>query len=441
MSAAAHTQRSDVTVHGGEEKTHAGAKRLVLFLLSPRVIDFDSYLPVAMALKKESPDWHIRFVTFSAPNYQYIRKTTTFTKALDMCGDIHYLGSASFDAGEGKELAAPFPLRIARRIGAMARITGWLLANPGALIFHGRHFNSGPYVLWYLLNKALGGKGYILARSRFFDEGYHPDECARFEATIEKQSLVEKLFGSDADGVIYYHDKQPLYMKTLGNFGRVQNLPHFLYGMPTLTPVWQGLIDSEAEVEKKRLESLGCNTSEMYVFFANKSYVSKYFRKPDSIQRTFKPLIERMLKLHPEATLLIRPHPLAMHEPYFVEALEELDTPRVVISWAHAEVLLTLGKCAVINCITNIVYSSNRGRFIDCSEYRTDEIERRGSCPFGKGFGLVYIDPEDCDFEERFAAALEDGVWDAHPELMSERSRLFAPVNHRPKEFMSWLDS
>ena len=64
----------------------AGKGRRLVFLLSDHVIDFDTYLPIAMALKRARPDFDIRFVTFSRDNYDFICANPTLVAGLEQCG-------------------------------------------------------------------------------------------------------------------------------------------------------------------------------------------------------------------------------------------------------------------------------------------------------------------------------------------------------------------
>jgi len=254
-------------------------RRQVIFFLSPRLIDFDTYLPIAMALKAARPAWRIRFAVFSGANHQVILSNPTLVAGLERCGTLHKVG------GSGSRSALA---RWVNRATGFARVTAWVVSSPRPVLFHGRQFTSWPYAVWYLLARLLGGRGIILARARLPDDGIHPHRRAEYQLPERSASMIERLFGRDNDGLVHYHDRQSLYLKSLAHYGRLDSMQRRLIGLPSRLPEWQRLIESKTEEERERLVRANKNLDEIYCFFSAKGYSSTHLRNPDSAQATFR---------------------------------------------------------------------------------------------------------------------------------------------------------
>ena len=182
---------------------------------------------------------------------------------------------------------------------------------------------------------------------------------------------------------------------------------------------WRALIDHECEVEKsetcaRREVGLGglCLFCDEAVQF-DRIAVSGLGRGDDTQN------IDDTLRLRPNATIFLRPHPLAANEAYLQDILKELNNPQIVVTFAHPEILLRLARRTIVNAPTNILFTSGEGRFIDCSDYRERDIDARHGEGFAAGYATLSLNPNTSDFDDRFTDALETDYWAGNPYIAS----------------------
>ncbi|KAB2878319.1 MAG: class I SAM-dependent methyltransferase [Pseudorhodoplanes sp.] len=388
--------------------------RRVVFLLSDQLIDFDSYLPAAMALKRLRPDFDIRFVTFSGKNHDFILANPTLKKGLDRCGALHV-----FDRTRKNRIAGPCnqPRGDARKSERHA-------GRPGSTVIHGRQFSEFPYAILYVVNRLVGGRGIVLVRSRQPDEGVKVNIMPRFESLISSSeghvSWLERLLGRDHDGFFHYHDRQDTYLKTMQRWGRVDLARAHRIGLPNLLPEWRALIDEEVAQARASLRAQGMDSENVYAVFAPKSFSSNFLRVADSAERSFIQAVETLRALRPQASILVRPHPRAVNEKWFKEAMAALAAPAVQLSFLHPEVLCALASRIVIPNTTTTIFVSPVGRFIDCTDYHQKHYDEAGERSQSDGYNTVFVNPARADFRERFAEALDEGPW-RDPSLSRQR--------------------
>ena len=133
------------------EETVRGSKsrpRTVLFLLGQKLVDFDAYLPVAMALKEQRPDWQIRFLTFSRENFEFLRQNTTLMAGLQTCGTLHCTDNQN---------RSGFIVRQMNRLRVHMMIAGWLLRFSRPLLLNSLPFCRLNLLIWFLITKFNGG--------------------------------------------------------------------------------------------------------------------------------------------------------------------------------------------------------------------------------------------------------------------------------------------
>ncbi len=396
-------------------------ERLMFFFLGPRVIDFDTFLPTAMQLKAAEPAADIRFVTFSADNYAFIRANPTLVEGLRRCGSLHLMGSAG---------SASLVQRLTRRATTLLRLFGWIVRRPSPVLFGSRPFAEFPYNLFAVAASLRGGKAILLWKSRSPDQVHNIVWQNRAQPKERKRSLLGILAGRDVDAVVHYHNEQIENLQLSGKFGRIDNVPWRTIGFPHLFPKWRELIEDEIVAERKRLHAAGVpDDAELYAMFAAKTWSSVNLRSPDAVERVFLQTITTLCRLRPKAVVLIRPHPLAIDEDYIRRAIAAVSADRARLSFAHPEVLLALSRRALFNNPTNVMFSCFKAAMIDCSDYADRHYAERGRVSLAHGFGPLFIDPRAADFEAQLARALSDDVPFANPELGRLRDDL---LDHNP---------
>lgn len=405
----------------------------VVFLLAPRLIDFDSYLPVAMGLNAIRPDWDFRFVTFSRENADYIRRNTTLMAGLEQCATLH-----CFSATEpGGWLA-----RQGRRLRFFATLAGWILSARRPVLFCGRPFSTPPYALWYFISRLRGGRGFVLFKGRATDDNVQLVGRERLANLPQSsRSLFAPLAGPHYDGLIHYHDQQEMHFYGLRLYGKVSHDRRLKLGLPTLAPPWQRFIEEQAEIERRRLATEGHDLSQdVFAFFPSKAASHRYLRTPTSPADSFRLVMKTLRALKPRALILLRLHPIAQREPFVLDTLAEMADPHIVISLAHPEVLIALSRRVIVNSPTNIQTTSCSGRFIDCTDYSDRHYAELGEVSLTEGYGTVFVKPTGDDFAERLERAIGDDALYEAPAVNAKRQAL---MDANPPNFdalIRWME-
>lgn len=413
------------TARSGGENSSAG-RRLFLFFLGPRVIDFDTFLPTAMQLRQDRREATIRFVTFSRENYDFIRANPALMEGLRRCGSLHLMGGG----GVGGWLS-----RMAKRALSFVRIAGWIVARPLPVLLAARPFAEFPYNLFAGIARLRRGNVILLWKSRSPDKVHHVVWQNRAKPKMRRRSPLSALAGGDADAVVYYHQDQVENVQLSDRFGRIDGVPWRTIGFPHLFPAWRQLIADEIVTERRRLRAADVpEDAELYAMFAAKPWSSTNLRSPDAVERVFRQTITALCRLRPRAVVLIRPHPLAVDEPYIRDAIAAVGSDHARLCFAHPEVMLALSRRALFNNPTNIMFTCFRAAMIDCSDYADRHYQEHGKVSLAHGYGPLFIDPRAEDFEVQLKRALDDDALFADPELGRLRDDLLArnPANLDP---------
>jgi len=386
------------------EETVRGSKsrpRTVLFLLGQKLVDFDAYLPVAMALKEQRPDWQIRFLTFSRENFEFLRQNTTLMAGLQTCGTLHCTDNQN---------RSGFIFRQMNRLRVHMMIAGWLLRFSRPLLLNSLPFCRLNLLIWFLITKFNGGKCFVMVKHRVVESFILPGHRERIEPELQaRQSGLGRLMFQRYDALLHFHDQQAHTLRLYGLDDSGSGLPVVSLGLQTLSSAWRQLIREQAEVERRKLSEQGFDMSgEVYSFMLSKSFKSRDMRAPDSVEYAFRVPLITLRELKPEAIILIRPHPAAVDDPFLVDTLKELNDPGIVVTLAHPEVMVSLSRRTFFHVPNTVMATSYEARIIDCSEYPDSFLNERDGIPPAHGFGGIHVDPRSEDFRKRFSQAIED---------------------------------
>jgi len=376
----------------------AGPRQL-LFFISPRPIDFDSFLPTIMELKDRRPEWEFKVVCFDPNNFEMIQKNPVLLSGLNKAATFHYCGNRSETNGGRRWLTS---------IRNFLWVAGWILRHANPALFLAVPFADFPYRAWHFLARLRGGKGYILFKHRSPDEMHHLMWRTRAQRGPRAKSPWSRMFGSDQDGILYYHDFQERMISDLAQLGWIEDAPCHKIGLPHLFPAWQRHIEDEVEIQRRQLVADGVPAdTELFGFFPSKPGSNELLRGDDSVEWVFVQQMTALSKARPDGFVLLRPHPLAVDEAYVREGIEAFGQDRARISYAHPEVLLRLCHRCFFNNPTNLLFHCFPGRMVDCSDYPDYHFEERGETSMADGLGVVYIRPDDAKFDTRFEEILE----------------------------------
>lgn len=394
-----------------------GNGRRLLFFLSPRLIDFDTWVPVAMELARARPDWDIRFITFSREHLEMLMRNDMLIQGFTSAGRLECL-----DARARGKLVWPF-----LRLIYLLKVCWWIVSRSRPVLLFGHPYCRMPFSAWYVLSRMRGGMGVILAKSRQADENMQPASFRKLKNLPQSEiSWVERMFGRDFDAYVDYHDKQDVYVSSIGRLGRIPESSSFRVGMPNFAEAWRRHVRHEADALKKSLKPSNGNEREIYAFFPAKIQAERNLRTTNSPQETFRQVIETLFKLKPDACLLVRPHPVSLKDPQFLAVLDAVKDDRIVVTDAHPEVMIAVAARIFVNAPTNIQTTSAEGRFIDCSDYPDSYYEAHGEVSRGHGYGSVFVRPDTPNFEARLKRAIDDDSLFADREISGEREQLLA---------------
>ena len=381
-------------------------KRLLLFLISPQIFDFDTFLPVAMTLKSAHPEWRVVFVTFSMRNHEFIMSSPTHRSAIDKTGEFVYLGWDHARTSLGG---------IALRLRSLLTICGWVLRFARPVLFLQRPFLRAPYAWWYALARLRGGNGYVLWKSRSPDIVHHRLRQVRKEPPpTEISSMVVRLMKRHCDAFIHFHDEQDENIEWASSFGHLEGVPRIKIGLPHYLTSWRDHVEREVDRERQKLREDGVpKDAELYCMFPAKPHSHETLRKAGSIEEAFGVALRTLCKVRPKAFVLFRPHPRILNEPYFRELMADVGEDRARLCFAHPEVLLAMSRRAIFNNPSNLMFSAFQGRFIDVSDYPDQHFKDFGDRSLADGFGAIHVNSFAEDFEGRFAEALDcDDLFD-----------------------------
>lgn len=409
-------------------------ERELVFFVSPRIIDFDAFLPTALELKAQRPGWRLRFVTFSRENFDFIARNDTHLEGLRRCASLHYLG---WETGNN------WLHRSLLRAKAFARVAGWLLARPRPVIILGLPFTTEPYATWRLIGRLRGGRAVTLWKYRSPDLALdRMRQVRKYPPKSPPRAFIANRFARDTDLFVHYHDDEARNIEWARPYGRLDNVPELLIGMPHWLPAWSRMIDDEVQAARSAFIADGLPAdAEYYAMFPAKVWSAETLHHDDSIVWTFKKAFWRIIQTRPKAVILLRPHPKALETPYFEELLEAVGPGRARISWLHPEVLLQISHRAVFNNPTNILFSCFRGRFMDVSDYHPEHFAEHGDRSLAHGFGVAYVNPHRADFEETFDRLLSD---DAAHEAAADSDRSEALLARNPasiERLLAWIEA
>ncbi len=374
--------------------------RQLLFFVSPRPIDFDSYLPTMMEMKHRRPNWNIKVICFDQTNYRNIKRNPVLQSGLDKAGTLHFCGSPP-EFGKLR--------RLLKMAGNFLKISSWILRWKQPALFLAVPYSKFPYRIWYALSRLRGGNGFVLFKHRSPDEMHHLMWRARDKGEPQSPSLWSRVMGRDQDAIIYYHDHQLGMIEDLAPLGWIENTPRVKIGIPHLFPQWRAHIDDEVAKERANLEEKGLPAdAELYAFFPGKPGSNDYLRGPGSIERVFVQQMSAVGKARPNSHALVRPHPMAVDEDYVQKGFDAFDKERASISFAHPEVMLRLCRRSFFNNPTNLLFHCFPGNMVDCSDYPDHHYEERGVISIADGLGAVYVSPDGDDFEDRLSQVIGD---------------------------------
>lgn len=380
--------------------------QLAVFLLGPRLMDFDTFLPLAMSLKATKQNLDIRFVTFSQRHFEYLRDNRTLMAGVADCGSLH-----CFPTDTGRSTG-----RLWNLASGFLRMSWWILRRPRPLLFRGRVFDAGSAARLYMLARLRGGIGIVVVKTRIIESSMLPEQLEEFESKVplrRRANYVDRLLGRCADFLVRTHDDQDIFTRIHAAEFAKQPDKVLCTGLMSESDIWREFIRKEAARELEALHQAGYVLSRrIYVLLGGKPMQSRWLRSDRSVEDSFRKALDAIFANDPDALVLVRPHPAGMDELFIKEALRQYGPDRIKINLAHPDVQAALAHRLIFTTPTNVMSTLTTGRRIDCIEYTDTYTEPDGVSVPSRRFGITYVNPAAPDFVTKFGALLDNATFD-----------------------------
>jgi hypothetical protein len=84
---------------------------------------------------------------------------------------------------------------------------------------------------------------------------------------------------------------------------------------------------------------------------------------------------------------------------------------------------------------------SDTGRFIDCTDYPLDHYEALGQTSICDGYGVVFVNPADQDFEDNLIRMLDDAAWPLGDHMTARRKIICDNNPPGPDRFLALVEN
>lgn len=377
-------------------------KQKAIFFLGPRLIDFDTLLPFALVLKDIFPKLEIMFISFSKSHYEYLEKNVTLIEGVNRCGKLYCF---PIQNDQSKVLT------LLKVLLSNITLSYWILISKKPLLFSSKAYKSGVFARCYLLSKIKSGRSFLVTPTRLIESCMLPEQIKEFEKKIPgaTPTWINKIFGRNTDGIIYFHDEQELFTKICITEPLDEQHRYLCAGLLTTHKLWRNLIDDESN---KALELFSANSKskdmKIYTVYTGKSMQSRWLKTNDSIKTSFESVVDALIKIEPNAIILVRPHPAGMDEEFIKKIFKKYASVDIRIDLSHPDVQATISNRIIFTAPTNIMSTNYCGNRIDCIDYSDESLsEFNFDSPYSS-YGVMYADPSSKEFFRVFERLIKD---------------------------------
>lgn len=380
--------------------------RVIVFLLSPRLLDFDTYVPIAKAIRDVRPEWRIVFVSFDETASRYMARNEMLYQIASDHAEILCLTG-------GKPLL--------RKLAFALKLFALTISRRSPVLFLGRPFSSKLFVMLRRIARIRGGDGHFLRKDRGVDQLVPPVIEARWRQrdaaeNSSGKSAADKNFGK----FISYSGQDTLHLLSSGIHASDINDRSVAIGLPNFASWWSSLIETKADELRVRLSHEHPNASgPTFSVFPGKLFAGTTQRDMDSPKDSFRKLIRFKQAHYPDSLMVIRLHPVDDKSSFFSDCLEEEGAQHCCFLLDHPEVIVRATDFSFVTAHTNIQVTTPFGRFIDFSDYDELHFQHRGEKSLADGFGSLYVNPQSTDYQDEIADLI------SNPDVFDQPANLW----------------
>lgn len=406
-------------------------KKRAIFFLGPRLIDFDTSLPLAILLKSYIPELDIKFISFSKSHFNYLNMNKTLIEGVKRCGELHCF---QFDK-EQSTISLYLELILSN-----IKLVFWILTSNKPLLFSSKAYKSGMLARSFIISRIKKGKSIMVLPTRLIESCLLPEQIEEFKNKISEPSptWINKLYGRNADGIIYFHDDQEILTSMCVTEPLNERFRYYCAGILTTHHSWQDFINSEADKYITNLNESHKNRR-IYTIYAGKSMQSRFLKSDDSIKYSFHKVIDLLVELEPEAIILIRPHPAGMNEAFITDALERHCCSNIKIDLSHPDVQANISNRIIFTAPTNIMSTMYSGKRIDCIDYSDQSLSKFESNTPYFSYGIHYANPSSNDFREVFERLMKNELM--FNDMTYKENKFIKRNMPNPEKLQNYLNS
>ena len=290
-------------------------------------IELDTFLPIAMELKKKIKKNDIKFFITNKDTMNNIYKSSTLSRGLESFGKPFLLSS-----NKNKLLV------FIENLLVKLRIIFWIAKLENKIVFFPTFAQSKENKIINFFFKRLNVKKFLLSQSRMVDEAVGVLKKTR---TLKIPKESKNYF----DGYIYYHSLQIDFLEQTKKNGLITKDNLVKIGLPGTGKEWQKFLKKEKIKELKELEKKYKKISNIYTVIGVKGFnISKFLKNAAKTSKQFKSLVKEIFSNDPNCLIIYKPHPRDEKPREIFKFFDEKEHPRFVISYLHTDLLAKLSK-------------------------------------------------------------------------------------------------
>ena len=339
-------------------------------------MELDTFIPIALELKRIKKKSDIRFLFLDKKNFEVISKSTTLLNALNRCNKIY--NTTQYD----NKILSFISFQIIK-----CKIIIWIFKSRCKAIFFPTFGLAKQNRILDFFLKILKVKKFLLWKVRAVDH-----TCVTNSKGITTSKESKKFF----NGYIYYHSLQNDFLESLKSQNLIRKNNVFKIGLPGTSLAWRQFIKDESVMELKNLKKKFNNISNIYTIIGIKGYnVKKNLKNVTNASKQLKSLVEQIFLLDPNCVILYKTHPRD-EKPEELFKLFDLNLlPRFVFTYIHTDVLSNISKVFFFVEPNNVISSSYNILKVNFANINDQykEMMKIKKVKKENGYGDIRLDP------------------------------------------------
>lgn len=338
-------------VAGSSKRPMYRKPKAILILLPEKIIGLDSILPVAMELRRETPDANITFLFLNRRATAAFERNYALRRGADTTGRIDVLS-----AGDGT---------VGAKIQAGLRLLFWAFKsfiNP-TLLLSPADLGRFPLNILAFAARRGGGAACVYCKTSY------PGNTALNRAQDFKARGRDMRWRDAGDAFLVYH---PTQIEDYAGYGMAQPT---LLGTPRDMPSWRAylkrLAKEEGIYDENGEDMTGLKGPVFVIFYPGPLAIPHQIDDPrDALML----ILATVAVEAPHATIIIKPHPTICDIDLLRRDLADRASLKVRISHAHPQLLMQVAAVAISTNASNVMYDCylEKVPVIETTKYRPD---------------------------------------------------------------------